>query len=425
MAMLVLGGSALLLLLVSAPVFIAILAPTLLSFDLFGPPVPTMALTQQMMQGINKFSLLAIPLFMYSADIISKGEIGTRLLRLVETTVGHLTGGVAITTAVTCALFGAVSGIGTAAILSIGPIVYPVLLKQGYGARFSAGLILAASTLAMLMPPSVSMILYSLATNSSVGGVFLSGLSAGVVFMLLLTLYCYVYARIRQTQRQSRASWRERFVSLKEAGWSLGLPAIIFGGIYAGTFTPTEAASGACVYALFVETVVYRKLKFRELVDVTERSAIVIASLLILLTAGSALAYFMTLQDVPQQIAGLMEDSSRVEVLLSINVVFLIAGMFVDPNSVIIVLTPLFAPIAQGLAVDPLHLGAVIVLNVAIGMMTPPFGLNLFIGMATFRVPFVDICRGILPYIGIALVALVLISYVPILTTWLPRSLGL
>ena len=425
MAMLVLGGSALLLLLVSAPVFIAILAPTLLSFDLFGPPVPTMALTQQMMQGINKFSLLAIPLFMYSADIISKGEIGTRLLRLVETTVGHLTGGVAITTAVTCALFGAVSGIGTAAILSIGPIVYPVLLKQGYGARFSAGLILAASTLAMLMPPSVSMILYSLATNSSVGGVFLSGLSAGVIFMLLLTLYCYVYARIRQTQRQSRASWRERFVSLKEAGWSLGLPAIIFGGIYAGTFTPTEAASGACVYALFVETVVYRKLKFRELVDVTERSAIVIASLLILLTAGSALAYFMTLQDVPQQIAGLMEDSSRVEVLLSINVVFLIAGMFVDPNSVIIVLTPLFAPIAQGLAVDPLHLGAVIVLNVAIGMMTPPFGLNLFIGMATFRVPFVDICRGILPYIGIALVALVLISYVPILTTWLPRSLGL
>ena len=425
MAMLVFAGPALLLLLVSAPVFIAILAPTLLSFELFGSPVPTMALTQQMMQGINKFSLLAIPLFMFSADIISKGEIGTRLLRLVETTVGHLTGGVAITTAVTCALFGAVSGIGTAAILSIGPIVYPMLLKQGYGPQFSAGLILAASTLAMLVPPSVSMILYSLATNSSVGGVFLSGLSAGVVFMLLLTLYCYVYARIKQTQRQSRASWRERFVSLREAGWSLGLPAIIFGGIYAGTFTPTEAASGACVYALFVETVVYRKLKLRELVDVTERSAIVIASLLILLTAGSALAYFMTLQDVPQQIAGLMEGSSRVEVLLSINVVFLIAGMFVDPNSVIIVLTPLFAPIAQALAVDPLHLGAVIVLNVAIGMMTPPFGLNLFIGMATFRVPFVDICRGILPYIGIALVALMLVAYVPILTTWLPRSLGL
>ena len=425
MAVLLFAFLALFLLLISAPVFIAILAPTLLSFELFGPPIPAMALTQQMMQGINKFSLLAIPLFMYSADIISRGEIGNRLLRLVETTVGHLTGGVAITTAVTCALFGAVSGIGTAAIISIGPIVYPVLLKQGYSPGFSAGLILAASTLAMLVPPSVSMILYSLATNSSVGGVFLSGLSAGVVFMVLLTIYCYIYAKIKQTERQSRASWRERFVSLKEAGWSLGLPVIIFGGIYAGTFTPTEAASGACVYSIFVETVVYRKLKFRDLLNVTERSAIVIASLLILLTAGSALAYFMTLQDIPQLISGFMQGSSLIQVLLSINGVFLVAGMFVDPNSVIIVLTPLFAPIAQAVSIDPLHLGAVIVLNVAIGMMTPPFGLNLFIGMATFRIPFLEICRGILPYIGIALVALVLVSYLPVLTTWLPRAVGL
>ena len=425
MAVLLFASLAVFLLLVSAPVFIAILTPTLLSFELFGPPIPAMALTQQMMQGINKFSLLAIPLFMFSADIISRGEIGNRLLRLVETTVGHLTGGVAITTAVTCALFGAVSGIGTAAIISIGPIVYPVLLKQGYGPGFSAGLILAASTLAMLVPPSVSMILYSLASNSSVGGVFLSGLSAGVVFMVLLTVYCYIYAKIKQTERQSRASWQKRLVSLKEAGWSLGLPAIIFGGIYAGTFTPTEAASGACVYSIFVETVVYRKLKFRDLFNVTERSAIVIASLLILLTAGSALAYFMTLQDIPQLISGFMEGSSVTQVLLSINGVFLVAGMFVDPNSAIIVLTPLFAPIAQAVSVDPLHLGAVIVLNVAIGMMTPPFGLNLFIGMATFRIPFLDICRGILPYIGIALVALVLVSYVPALTTWLPRAIGL
>lgn len=425
MAVLLILVGALFLLLISAPVFIAILAPTLLSFELFGPPLPAMVLTQQMMQGINKFSLLAIPLFMFSADIISRGEIGNRLLRLVETTVGHLNGGVAITTAVTCALFGAVSGIGTAAIISIGPIVYPVLLKQGYSAGFSAGLVLSASTLAMLVPPSVAMILYSLVTNSSVGGVFLAGLSAGLVFMFLLTIYCYVYARLKQTGRQSRASWRERLVSFKEAGWSLGLPAIIFGGIYAGTFTPTEAASGACVYSLFVETVVYRKLKFRDLFEVTARSAVVISSLLILLTAGSALAYYMTLQDVPQLIAGLMEGSSLVEVLLSVNVVFLIAGMFVDPNSVIIVLTPLFAPIAQSLSVDPLHFGAVIVLNVAIGMMTPPFGLNLFVGMATFRVSFLEICRGILPYIAIALVALMLVSYVPILVTWLPRAVGL
>ncbi len=413
------------LLLISAPVFIAILAPTLLSFELFGPPLPAMVLTQQMMQGINKFSLLAIPLFMFSADIISRGEISSRLLRLVEAAVGHLTGGVAITTAITCALFGAVSGIGTAAIVSIGPIVYPALLKQGYSPGFSAGLILSASTLAMLVPPGVAMILYALVTTSSVGGVFLAGLSAGVVLMLLLTVYCYLYAVVNKVGSQPRASWRERGVSLKRAGWSLGLPIIIFGGIYAGTFTPTEAASGACVYALFVEIVVYRKLKFHQLFDVTVKSSIMIASLLILLTAGSALAYYLTLQDVPQLIAGFMEGSSRNELLLSINVVFLIAGMFVDPNSAIIVLTPLFAPIAQALAIDPLHLGAVIVLNVALGMVTPPFGLNLFVGVMTFRVPFLELSRSMLPFIGISLIALILITYVPILVTWLPGVVGL
>ena len=425
MAALLFAFVAVFLLLISAPVFIAILAPTLLSFELFGPPLPAMVLTQQMMQGINKFSLLAIPLFMFSADIISRGEISSRLLRVVEVTVGHLTGGVAITTAVTCALFGAVSGIGTAAILSIGPIVYPALLKQGYSPGFSAGLILSASTLAMLVPPGVAMILYALVTTSSVGGVFLAGLSAGVVFMLLLTVYCYLYAVINKVGRQPRASWRDRAVSLKRAGWSLGLPIIIFGGIYAGTFTPTEAASGACVYSLFVEMVVYRKLRFHELFDVTVKSSIMIASLLILLTAGSALAYYLTLQDVPQIIAGFMEGSSRSELLLSINVVFLIAGMFVDPNSAIIVLTPLFAPIAQALAIDPLHLGAVIVLNVAIGMVTPPFGLNLFVGVMTFRVPFLELSRSMLPFIGISLIALMLVSYVPILVTWLPGVVGL
>jgi len=425
MAALIFVFVAVFLLLISAPVFIAILAPTLLSFELFGPPLPAMVLTQQMMQGINKFSLLAIPLFMFSADIISRGEISGRLLRLVETTVGHLTGGVAITTAVTCALFGAVSGIGTAAIMSIGPIVYPALLRQGYSPGFSAGLILSASTLAMLVPPGVAMILYALVTTSSVGGVFLAGLSAGVILVLLLTIYCYFYAVIKKVGRQSRASWRERVVSLKQAGWSLGLPVIIFGGIYAGTFTPTEAASGACVYSLFVEMVVYRKLGFQDLFNVTAKSSVMIASLLLLLTAGSALAYYLTLQDVPQLITGFMEGSSRNDVLLSINVVFLIAGMFVDPNSAIIVLTPLFAPIAQALAIDPLHLGAVIVLNVAIGMVTPPFGLNLFVGVMTFRVGFLELSRSMLPFIGISLIALVLISYVPILVTWLPGVVGL
>lgn len=421
MPVLVFLGVAVALFAISAPIFIAILAPTIITFELFGPPIPSLVIVQQMMQGINKFSLLAIPLFIFSADIIARGEIGKRLLNLVESAIGHITGGVAITTAVTCAMFGAISGVGAAAVVSIGPIVYPALLRQGYSRGFTVGLILSASTLAMLIPPGVAMILFSLQTMSSVGSVFLAGLSAGVVFTASLAVYAYFYARIKGIGRQPKASWDERLRSLKRASWALGLPAIIFGGIYTGTFTPTEAASGACVYAIFVETLIYRQLKFTQLLNVSSQSAMVIASLLILISAGSAMTYYLTLENVPQLISGILEGHSRVVVLLIINAAFLVAGMFVDPNSAIIVLTPLVFPVTEALGIDQVHLGAVIVLNVAIGMISPPFGLNIFIGMMTFKVPYLEIVRSVLPFIILALMVLALVTYVPVLVTWLPE----
>ncbi len=208
---------AFILLAISAPIFIAILVPTIISFEFFGPPLPSTVLVQKMMQGINKFSLLAIPLFIFSADIIARGQIGKRLLKLVESLIGHITGGLAITTAIACALFGAISGIGAAAVVSIGPIVYPALLRQGYSRGFAVGLILTSSTLAMLIPPGVAMILYSLQTMSSVSAVFLAGLSAGVVFTSLLAAYSYICARVLGIGRRDRASWYERMSSLKEA----------------------------------------------------------------------------------------------------------------------------------------------------------------------------------------------------------------
>ena len=421
MPVFVFAGVAIALFAISAPIFIAVLAPTLLTFELFGPPIPSMVLVQQMLQGINKFSLLAIPLFIFAADIIARGEIGERLLGLVESFIGHYTGGVAITTAVSCAMFGAISGVGAAAVVSIGPIVYPTLLKQGYSRGFAVGLILSASTLAMLIPPGVAMILYSLQTMNSVGDVFLSGLSAGAIFTAALALYAYSYARVRGIGRKEKESWSARYISFKRAGWAMGLPAIIFGGIYTGTFTPTEAAAGACAYAMFVETIIYRQLQFGELFNLSSRSAMVIATLLILISAGSAMTYYLTLENVPQAIAGMLEGHSRISVLLMINVVFLIVGMFIDPNSAIIVLTPLVYPVAQALGIDPMHLGAVVVLNVAIGMITPPFGLNIFIGMTTFDVPYLEVVKSLVPFIAVALFVLVLITYVPILVTWLPQ----
>ena len=409
---------------ISAPIFLAILVPTIISFELYGPDIPSTVLAQKMMQGINKFSLLAIPLFIFAADIIARGKIGARLIRLVESMIGHIPGGVAITTTVTCALFGALSGIGAAAVVSIGPIVYPALLRQGYSRGFAVGLILSSSTLAMLVPPGVAMILYSLQTLSSVSNVFLAGLGAAIVLTVLLALYSFVYALIKKVGRLERAPWSERLKSLKQSIWALGLPAIIFGGIYSGVFTPTEAAAGACVYAMIVETLIYRQLRVRDLFKVSSASATVIAMLMILITAGSVMSYYLTLENVPQTIAGSMEGNTLFTVLLLINLLFLFAGMFVDPNSAIIVLTPLIAPLANALNIDPVHLGAIIVLNVAIGMITPPFGLNIFIGITTFKVPYWVVVKAVLPFILVVLVALAIVTYIPGIVMWLPRRFG-
>ncbi len=409
---------------ISAPIFLAILVPTIISFELYGPDIPSTVLAQKMMQGINKFSLLAIPLFIFAADIIARGKIGARLIRLVESMIGHIPGGVAITTTVTCALFGALSGIGAAAVVSIGPIVYPALLRQGYSRGFAVGLILSSSTLAMLVPPGVAMILYSLQTMSSVSNVFLAGLGAAIVLTVLLALYSFVYALIKKVGRLERAPWSERLKSLKQSIWALGLPAIIFGGIYSGVFTPTEAAAGACVYAMIVETLIYRQLRVRDLFKVSSASATVIAMLMILITAGSVMSYYLTLENVPQTIAGSMEGNTLFTVLLLINLLFLFAGMFVDPNSAIIVLTPLIAPLANALNIDPVHLGAIIVLNVAIGMITPPFGLNIFIGITTFKVPYWVVVKAVLPFILVVLVALAIVTYIPGIVMWLPRRFG-
>lgn len=412
------------LLAVGVPVFVAILAPTLLTFDLFGPGLPAFTLVQKMVQGINKFSLLAVPLFIYAASIISNGQIGKRLVALVESCLGHLTGGVAIATIVSCGLFGALSGIGQAAIVSIGPIVYPLLIRQGYSPGFSVGLLLCASTLSMLIPPGIAMILYSLQSMSSVGDVFLAGLAAGLIFILVMSLYAYGYARFKGLRGAKRQSWGQRLEALRRSGWALGLPLIIFGGIYSGVFTPTEAAASACVYAIFVECVVYRNLDLKSLLKVSTGSAGIIAGIMILLTAGAALSYYLTLENIPGLVADLLAGRSPFEVMLYLNLVFLVTGMFIDPNSTVIVLTPIVYPAAMQLGMDPVHLGAVVTMTIAIGMITPPFGINIFVGMVTFNVSYMEVVKSALPFILLALVTLLIINLSPGLILWLPAHLG-
>ena len=401
------------LLVLAAPIFLAILTATFVSFELFAPPIPAMSLPQRMVDGVNRFSLIAIPLFIFAADVISRGQIGERLVRLTETLVGHRTGGVAIASVGACAMFGAMSGIGPAAVVSIGPIVYPALMRQGYGRGFAVGLILSAATLSMLIPPSVAMILYAVETNNSVGSIFIAGLTTGGFFTLVLAVYAWVYARVNRIGKLPRASWAERGRALKRAGWALGLPVIVLGGIYGGAATPTEAAAFACVYAIVVETLIYRQLKPRDLFALSASSASTIAVLMILIAAGTVMTYYMTLMQYPAQITSAISGVPPQALLAAINVMFLIAGMFIDPNSAIIVLTPLIYQATVAAGIDPIHLGAVVVVNVAIGMVTPPFGLNLFIGMTTFRLSYAEITRAILPFVALMIGVLVAVTYIP------------
>lgn len=415
---------ALVLLLGSVPIFLAVLTGTALSFSLYGPGMPPIVLAQRLVEGVNIFSILAVPLFVFAADIISRGEIGSRLVELMESLVGHIKGGLAITTVFTCALFGAISGIGAAAVVSIGPIVYPTMIRHGYGRGFTVGLILTASTLSMLIPPGVAMILYSVQVSASVAHVFLAGLAAGLVFVVFLSIYCVVYAIRHDIARAARHSLGQRLHAFRRAALPLGLPTLIFGGIYGGVFTPTEAAAAACVYAGVVETVVFRRLKFVQLFRLSQGSAITIATLLILISAGATMTWFLTLEQLPSVLATYANSVPSAVFLGAINVLMLLVGMFIDPNSAVIVLSPLLAPSARAAGIGDIHLGAIIVFNLAIGMITPPFGLNIFIGMSTFKIGYSEIVRNVIPFIFIAIAALLLVTYVPAVVMWLPNIAG-
>jgi C4-dicarboxylate transporter, DctM subunit len=413
--------AALIALTLGAPIFLSMLAPTIISFEFLMPHIPSLVIPQKMVDGINSFSLMAVPLFIFAADVIAQGAIGGRLVRMVESYCGHLRAGLAIAAILACTIFGAMSGIGPAAIVSIGPIVYPMLIRQGYGRGFSVGLIVSASTLSMLIPPGVSMILFALTTNTSVGQLFMAGLGSGILFALILCLYAYAYAWFWGIQTAPRASWRARWARTREGLLPLGMPITIIGGIYGGIATPTEAAAFACIYAIAVEWFVYKTLTLRTLMVVARKSAGTSSILLILVAAGTVLGYLMTIAQVPQQISSLLSDYSAQQLLFLINILFLLAGMVIDPNSLIIVLVPLLFPATQLVGIDPVHFGAITVANLAIGMLSPPFGINLFIAIATFRLPYFQVVKAILPFIGIMLVLLALVTYFSGIPLFIPN----
>lgn len=377
----------------------------------------------QMISGVQTWALAAVPLFIFAADIMTRGQTANRLLDLVQSFIGHLRGGLPITTAAACTLFGAVSGSTQATVVAMGTPMRPKLLEKGYSDKFTLALIINASDIALLIPPSIGLIIYGVVSGASIGDLFIAGILPGLLLLLLFSVYCW-YASIRMgIEPEPKAAWQQRWRALKKAVLPLGFPFVVVGGIYGGIFSPTEAAAIAVLYALVLEVVVLRSVKVRELWDIALSTGLITAVVFILVAAGNAFTYTISFAGIPQAILDpIIADigHSKVLVLTLIAVSFFIGCMFVDPIVVILILTPLFKPAVTAAGLDPVHVGIIVTLQAAIGSATPPFGCDIFTAMAVFRRPYFDVIRGTGPFIALLILATIILILFPQISLWLP-----
>ncbi|RRD65995.1 TRAP transporter large permease [Fretibacterium sp. OH1220_COT-178] len=411
-----------LMLFFAAPVFVALSFSSLSSFGLFSN-MNLMAIVQRMLGGIDKFSLISVPFFILGANVMKNGGIANRILIWVQVWVGHLKGGLALSTEAACMFFGAVSGSSPATVVAIGGLMYPALLKSGYDNGFTTGLITSSGSVALLIPPSISAIIYGAVTGASVGALFMAGVGAGLLYGLLYLLYSVWYAHKKGIYQDQKTSWKERVKATKEAAWALGIPIIIMGGIYGGIFTPTEASGVSAVYAILVSMFVYKEMDLKKLVKTCIDSAETTAQVMMLLAAASAFGWILTVGQVPQALSKCLIHASvtKVTFLLLTNVILLVAGMFIDGSSAIVIMAPLLYPLAIGLGISPIHYGVIMVANAAIGMFTPPFGMNLFVAQPITNNTMVTIIKGVMPFVIISVIALIIITYVPSISLFLPQ----
>ena len=411
------------LLALAAPIFVVLSLSTLGAFWLHSP-IPLQTIVQRLFAGLDKFALMAIPFFILAANVMSAGGMSRRIIAVANVLVGPLPGGLAMATVVACMFFGAISGSSPATVVAMGALLYPALVQGGYDRRFAIALIVASGSLAVVIPPSITMIVYGAVTGASVGALFVSGFGAGVAYGLGFMAYSFVYAIRKKIPPLPRPTWKEITATLADAKWGLGMPIVIIGGIYGGVFTPTEAAAVSAVYAILVALFIYREIGFREFWDVVIQSAGSTAQVMILLAGASVFAYILTSERVTIILteAIVQRGAGQFTVLLLINIALLIAGMLIDGASIILILAPLLLPVAEKVGVESLHLGILMVVNTAIGMFTPPFGLNLFVaGAVDEEWTMTKLLRPILPFIWVSLIPLLVVTYVPQISLWLPK----
>jgi C4-dicarboxylate transporter, DctM subunit len=402
------------LLVLGLPIFLVLLV-TCLVIVLLIADVPTDAVQTFLFSGLDNFPLLAVPFFVLAGEIMAQGGIARRVVVFVMSLIGGVRGSLGVTTVVASELFGAMAHTAVGTVVAVGRMIYPSLKDNGYDERFAVGLIASSGAIAVVIPPSIAMILYSVSAQQSAVALFTAGILPSLLIGLVDACYVMIYARVNAVPLTSKARWKAIWASAKEASWSIGTVVVIFGGIYGGVFTPTEAAGVAVVYSLFVTMVVHREIDLRGLWRVIQSAVFLISQILMIVTAAGLYSWLLTISGIPQQMIAEIHalNMPTWALLLSINVVLLIMGSFLEPPAAILIMTPLLLPVVQSVGVDAVHFGIIMAVNLSIGMYTPPFGLNLFASQAVFRASLGLIYRGVLPFLLINFATLMVITYVP------------
>jgi C4-dicarboxylate transporter, DctM subunit len=383
------------------------------------------SLSLKLYETSEAYTLLAIPFFILGGSFMTTGGVARRMIRFANACIGHFRGGLAMASVMACMLFAAVSGSSPATVVAVGSIVIAGMVKAGYPQTFAAGVICNAGTLGILIPPSIVMVVYGAATETSVGKLFMAGVIPGILLGLMLMVAIYWRARVLDLPRQPRATLAEALRAGRDSLWGLLLVVIILGGIYGGIFTPTEAAAVSAVYAFFVAVFVYRDIGMKDVPKVLLESGKVTVMLMFIVANALLFAHVLTTERIPQTIAEsiIAMGMPAWQFLVVVNILLLVAGMFMEPTGIILIMAPILFPIATKLGIDPVHLGIIMVVNLEIGMVTPPVGLNLFVTAGITRMSIMAVARAALPWTLVLLLFLAIITYVPAITLWLPNTL--
>ena len=411
-----------LLMLTGMPVSIS-LGLTVLTFLFTMTAVPIDAVAIKLFSGIEKFEIMAIPFFILAGNFLTHGGVARRMINFATDMVGHWHGGLALAGVLACALFAAVSGSSPATVVAIGSIILPAMVRQGYPKQFGAGVITTSGALGILIPPSIVMVMYSVTTNTSIGQLFMAGVIPGIMLAFLLGLTTWFLAKKHNYPRMQKATWAERWVAFRKSVWGLLLIVVVMGGIYSGKFTPTEAAAMAAVYAFVIAVFVYKDLKLRQIPKVLLDSASLSAMLLYIITNAMLFSFLMTSENIPQAMAEWITGQGLgvVAFLLVVNALLLVAGNFMEPSSIVLIMAPILFPVAMKLGIDPVHFGILIVVNMEVGMCHPPVGLNLYVASGITKMGISELTVAVLPWLFTMLGFLVIVTYVPQISLWLPN----